>query len=51
MRKDIQKRLEEAKKRRVFYLSGTSFALILLVIAIAFVLRANVNNRKFRKCR
>ena len=45
MRKDIQKRMEEAKKRKIFYLSGVSFALILVAIAIGFIVYGNTNNR------
>lgn len=48
MRKDIQKRMEEAKKRKIFYLSGGTFALILFAIAIGFIVYTNVNTRKFR---
>ena len=48
MRKDIQKRMEEEKKRKIFYLSGGTFALLLFAIAIGFIVYTNVNTRKFR---
>lgn len=51
MRKDIQKRMEEAKKRRIFYLSGGTFAIILLAIAVGFIVYTNVNNRRFWRIR
>ena len=34
MRKDIQKGIKEAKKRKIYYLSGIGFTIALLVIAI-----------------
>ena len=51
MRKDIQKRMEEVKKRRIFYLSGGTFALILLAIVIGVIVYSNVETRRFRKFR
>ena len=41
MRRDIQKGIKDAKKRKIFYLSGVSFALILLCIAIIFMFYTN----------
>lgn len=42
MRKDIQKSIKEAQKRKTFYLSGSAFALILLIIAIGIIVYGNM---------
>lgn len=44
MRKDIQKGIKEAKKRKIFYLSVSSFAAIILIIAIGFMVYGNMKS-------
>lgn len=44
MRKDIQKGIREEKKRKIFYLSGGTFAIILAII-IGVIVYSSVNDR------
>ena len=45
MRKDIQKGIEETKKRKIFYLSSGTLALIILAIVIGVIVYSNINPR------
>lgn len=44
MRKDIQKGIKEAKRRKIFYLSVGSFAAIILIMAIGFMVFVNMKS-------